>query len=188
MGPIGGPAPRRTGRQTVGRNVTLNWTCAIALQINRPVLSSLRVPYMKNKESNYYSNKCNIWSPAPRGARHQDELADWLSVVMWLRLRLFLQDSFQYNSPTYAFVFLVVSFLLAFPPSAYMHSSSPHLCYITLPISFSLTWPFYLYLPHSISCETPHCAAFLSLLRTLFSNTLTLMSFPQSQRPSFAAV
>jgi hypothetical protein len=38
----------------------------------RPVLSSERAPYMKNKESNCHSNKCNIWSPAPRGARHQD--------------------------------------------------------------------------------------------------------------------
>jgi hypothetical protein len=27
-------------------------------------------------------------------------------------------------------VFLVVSFLLAFPPVSYMHSSLPHLCYI----------------------------------------------------------
>jgi hypothetical protein len=30
---------------------------------------------MRNKESNCHSNKCNIWSPAPKGARHQDELA-----------------------------------------------------------------------------------------------------------------
>jgi hypothetical protein len=40
---------------------------------------------MKNKESNRHSNKYNIWSLAPKGARHQDELADWPSVVMWLR-------------------------------------------------------------------------------------------------------
>jgi hypothetical protein len=53
----------------------------------RPVLSSERTPYMENKESNCHSNKDNIWSLAPKGARHQDELADWLSVVMWLRLR-----------------------------------------------------------------------------------------------------
>jgi hypothetical protein len=43
---------------------------------HRPVLSSERTPYMKNKESNCHSNKCNSWLPAPRGARHQDELAD----------------------------------------------------------------------------------------------------------------
>jgi hypothetical protein len=35
-----------------------------------------RAPYMKNKESNCHSNKCNIWSLASKGARHQDELAD----------------------------------------------------------------------------------------------------------------
>jgi hypothetical protein len=42
----------------------------------RPVLSSERAPYMKNKESNCHSKKCSIWSPAPNGARHQDKLAD----------------------------------------------------------------------------------------------------------------
>jgi hypothetical protein len=36
MGPIGAPAPRRTGRQTVGHNVAWNWTCVIALQITDP--------------------------------------------------------------------------------------------------------------------------------------------------------
>jgi hypothetical protein len=30
------PAPRRTGRQTVGRNITWNWTFVIALQITDP--------------------------------------------------------------------------------------------------------------------------------------------------------
>jgi hypothetical protein len=54
----------------------------------RPVLSSERAPYIMDKESNCHSNKCNIWSPAPKGAGHQDELADWPSVVMWLWLRL----------------------------------------------------------------------------------------------------
>jgi hypothetical protein len=145
MSPTGGPAPRRTGRQTVGRNITWNWTCVITPQITDPssrqrgrptwkikkvivtqinvssgyllqkqqdtktnwptdrrsqcnlklnlrhctanygpVLSSERALYMKNKESNCHSNKCIIWSPA---LRHQDGLADWPSVVMWLRLR-----------------------------------------------------------------------------------------------------
>jgi hypothetical protein len=41
-----------------------------------PILSSERAPYMKNKESNCHSNKYNIWSPASREARHQEELAD----------------------------------------------------------------------------------------------------------------
>jgi hypothetical protein len=42
----------------------------------RPVLWSERASYMKNKESNCHSYKCNIRSPAPKEARHQDELAD----------------------------------------------------------------------------------------------------------------
>jgi hypothetical protein len=33
MGSTWGPAPRETGRQTVGHNVSWNWTCVIALQI-----------------------------------------------------------------------------------------------------------------------------------------------------------
>jgi hypothetical protein len=77
-----GPAPRRTGRQTVGCNITWNWTCIIALQITDAILSSERVPYMKNKESNCHSKKCNIRSPAPKGAWHQDELADRPSVAL----------------------------------------------------------------------------------------------------------
>jgi hypothetical protein len=43
--------------------------------------------------------------------------------------------------PTF-FVFLVVSFLLAFPPISYMHSSSPPLVLHALSISSSLTWSF----------------------------------------------
>jgi hypothetical protein len=33
-------------------------------------------------------------------------------------------------STDYVLVFLVVSFLLAFPPISFMHSSSPHSCYM----------------------------------------------------------
>jgi hypothetical protein len=36
MGPIGCTAPRRTGWQTVGRSVSWNWTCVIALQVTDP--------------------------------------------------------------------------------------------------------------------------------------------------------
>jgi hypothetical protein len=39
-------------------------------------------------------------------------------------------------------VFLVVSFLLAFPPDSYTHSSSPPFMLHALPISSSLTWSF----------------------------------------------
>jgi hypothetical protein len=43
-----------------------------------------------------------------------------------------------FNTPTYVFVFLVVSFLLVFPPISYMHSSSPPFVLHTLPTSFSI--------------------------------------------------
>jgi hypothetical protein len=36
MGVTGSPALRWTGRQTVGRNITWNWTCVIALQFTNP--------------------------------------------------------------------------------------------------------------------------------------------------------
>jgi hypothetical protein len=39
----------------------------------------------------------------------------------------------QYCPLTCVMVFLVVSFLLAFPPVSYMHSSSPQLCYMPWP-------------------------------------------------------
>jgi hypothetical protein len=104
----GSPTPRRRSKcQTKklksgygGPSTKTNWLtdrrsqCNFKLNLRhctanyRPILSSERVPYMKNKESNCHSNKCNIWSLAPKGARRQDELADWPSVVMWLRLRL----------------------------------------------------------------------------------------------------
>jgi hypothetical protein len=42
--------------------------------------------------------------------------------------------------PTYVLVFLVVSFLLAFPPISYMSSSSPPFVLHSLSISSSLTW------------------------------------------------
>jgi hypothetical protein len=32
--------------------------------------------------------------------------------------------------PPYVLIFLVVSFILAFPPISYIHSSSPHSCYM----------------------------------------------------------
>jgi hypothetical protein len=36
VGPLGSSAPRWTGQQTVGRNITWNWTCVIALKITDP--------------------------------------------------------------------------------------------------------------------------------------------------------
>jgi hypothetical protein len=43
---------------------------------------------------------------------------------------------------TYVLVFLVVSFLLAFPPISYMHSSSPPFVLHALPLTTILTWSF----------------------------------------------
>jgi hypothetical protein len=47
---------------------------------------------------------------------------------------------FNIAPPTYVLVFLVVSFLLTFPPISYVHSSSPPFVLHSLPISPSLTW------------------------------------------------
>jgi hypothetical protein len=46
------------------------------------------------------------------------------------------------HPPTSWSVFLVVSFLLAFPQISYMHSSSLSFLLHALPISSSLTWSF----------------------------------------------
>jgi hypothetical protein len=66
MGSTGGPAPRRTGRLTVGRNITWTWTCVIALQITDPSSRQRGSPIWKKQESNCHSMKCKIWSPAPK--------------------------------------------------------------------------------------------------------------------------
>jgi hypothetical protein len=50
MGPIGGSAPRRTGWQTVGRNVTWNRTCVIALQITGRSSCQRGLPTWKMKK------------------------------------------------------------------------------------------------------------------------------------------
>jgi hypothetical protein len=85
MGPIWGPATKTNWPTDCRsqRNLKLNSRHCTANY--RPVLSSEKAPYMKNKESNCHWNKYNIWSLALKGARHQDELSDWPSVVMWLR-------------------------------------------------------------------------------------------------------
>jgi hypothetical protein len=71
------PTSRQRGQTLAG----LRWRRLAATVNYRPVLSSERALYMKNKESNCHWNKCNIWSPAPRGARRQDDLADWLTLA-----------------------------------------------------------------------------------------------------------
>jgi hypothetical protein len=82
----GRPTPRRRSNCQTKKLISTktNWPtdcrsqCNLKLNLRhciancRPVLSSERAPYMKNKESNCHWNKCNVWSPAPKGARHQD--------------------------------------------------------------------------------------------------------------------
>jgi hypothetical protein len=92
MGDMGEGAPHRedvlTVKQIKGPVTKTNWPsdrrwhCNLKLNLRhctanyRPILSSERGHYMKNKESNCHSNKCNIWSLDPKEAGHQDELAD----------------------------------------------------------------------------------------------------------------
>jgi hypothetical protein len=84
-------------------------------------------------------------------------------------------------------MFLVVSFLLAFPPKSYMHSFSPHSCYMPCPSqsprldNSNYTWEQYklrssslysfLQPPITSSPFGPNIP-----LSTLFSNTLSLCS------------
>jgi hypothetical protein len=72
----------------------------------------------------------------------------------------------------YIFVFLVVSFLLAFPPISYMHSSSPPFVLHALPISSFFTWSSWLYLEKSTSYEAPHYAVIVPRLLVIFRNKL----------------
>jgi hypothetical protein len=105
----GGPTPwRRSNFQTKklksdhgpywGPSTKMNWPTDHSSQYNlkfnlrhwtanyRPVLTSERAPYMRKKENNCHSKTRNMWSPAPKGARHQDQLADWPSVAISLEL------------------------------------------------------------------------------------------------------
>jgi hypothetical protein len=90
MGPIGGPAPRWTGQQTIGRNITWNWTCVIALQISDP--SSRQ--QTRNSLQVTKERRGRIGRGSQMGAWHQDRLADWLSVViqLWLWLWMFIDN------------------------------------------------------------------------------------------------
>jgi hypothetical protein len=78
-------------------------------------------------------------------------------------------------------VFLVVSFLLVFPPISYMNVSSPHLCYMSCPshppwLDQSLWWGVQIMKLGIMEFLQPHVTSFLFgpniLLSTFFSNTL----------------
>jgi hypothetical protein len=69
----------------------------------------------------------------------------------------------QHCSSTCVLVFLVVSFILAFAPVSYMHSTSTPFLLHDLPISSSLTWSFYLYSGKNTSYEALYYAELYSL-------------------------
>jgi hypothetical protein len=88
----------------------------------------------------------------------------------------------------YVFVFLVVSFLLDFPPITYTRSSSLHSCYILILILILLDLIILIILGEEYKLRSSLLCSFLHsavtscffgpniLLSTLFSNTLSLCS------------
>jgi hypothetical protein len=84
MGPIGDTAPRRTGRQNVGRNITWNWTCVIALKLQTRPLVREGAPHQQTRTCLKIIKKRRekIGRGFQMGAWHQGGLADWLSVVI----------------------------------------------------------------------------------------------------------
>jgi hypothetical protein len=87
MRPIGGPAPRRTGRRTVGRNITWTWTCVIALQITDPFSRQRGRPTWKRKEV-IVTQRGNVTSGHPLQKGH-DTKTNWptdrQSQYIWTR-------------------------------------------------------------------------------------------------------
>jgi hypothetical protein len=90
---------------------------------------------------------------------------------------------FNITQPLTSWVFPVVSYLLAFPSISYMQSSSPPFVLHALPISFSFTFSFKLYLEKSASYEAPHYAFFFNLLSLYLSSVQIFSSTSSSQTP-----
>jgi hypothetical protein len=69
MGPIEGPAPRRTCWQAVDRSIAWNWTCVIALQITDPSSRQRGRPTSTNPQlsKNNQREKGKNWSRVPDG-------------------------------------------------------------------------------------------------------------------------
>jgi hypothetical protein len=106
--PIGSPAPRQTGRQTVGRNLTWNWTWVIALQITGPSSGQRGRPTWKIK--NLIVTQINVTSGhlLQRGCGnlpHERQLLSWNSAVSnpsgEKLLQLFYASAFEISAPQY---------------------------------------------------------------------------------------
>jgi hypothetical protein len=74
MGLTGAPVPRRTGRQIIGRNVTWNLTCIIALHITDPSSRQKGRPTWKIKE--VIVTKINV-TPGHLLQKDQDTKTNW---------------------------------------------------------------------------------------------------------------
>jgi hypothetical protein len=92
-----GPAPRRSGRQTVGRNITWTWTRVIALQITDPSSHQRGRPTWKRKNAivthrNVTSGHRSQRGTAPRRTGRPTIGHNiiwtwtWTWIVQWLRL------------------------------------------------------------------------------------------------------
>jgi hypothetical protein len=72
FGPLWGPGIKTNWPTDRRSQCNLKFNLRHCTANYRPVLSSERTPYMKNKESKCHSNKCNIWSLAPRSYVPED--------------------------------------------------------------------------------------------------------------------
>jgi hypothetical protein len=83
---------------------------------------------------------------------------------------------FNITHPPTSWSFIMISFLLSFPPIFYMHSSSLQ----ALTTSFTLTWSFQLYLVKSTSYEAPHYEVFSNIPSLNLSSAQIYSSVPCS--------
>jgi hypothetical protein len=76
MDPIRGPYTKTNWLTDRRSQYNFNLNLRDCTANYKPVLSSERAFYMKKKDSACHSKICKIWSSAPKGAGHEDELAD----------------------------------------------------------------------------------------------------------------